>query len=94
MPLVMKINELFNPIQVRLLGAQAIVQATDLFPQLIWQPSCLEHRRAGFSGVVMTVHTYRVSPASYIASGLAGVLASDVRETKAVMGGQKPVSPY
>jgi hypothetical protein len=42
----------------------------------------------------MTVRLYSISAASHIASGLAGFFASDVRETKAVMGGQKPVSLY
>jgi hypothetical protein len=40
----------------------------------------------------MTVHKYDISPASHIANALAGFFASDARETKAVMGGQKPVS--
>jgi hypothetical protein len=42
----------------------------------------------------MTVQKYTISPASHIASGLSGFFASDVRETQAVMGGQKPVSLY
>ena len=42
----------------------------------------------------MAVHVYSLSPASYIASGLAGVFVIDVRETKSVMCGQKPVSLY
>jgi hypothetical protein len=92
--LLMNINELFHPVRVRCLGERAIVQVVDLFPQLIQQPSRLNHRRAGISGVVMTAHVYSISPASYIASGLAGFSASDVRDTKAVMGGQKPVALY
>jgi hypothetical protein len=94
MLLLMKINELFHPIHIGLFGSQAIVKVTDVFPQLIQQPSRLENRRAGFSGAVMTVHKYSISPASHIASGLVGFFASDVRETKAVMGGQKPVALY
>jgi hypothetical protein len=54
----------------------------------------MEHRRADFSGVVMTVHAHSISPASHISNGLAGVSASYVRETKAVMRGQKPVAQY
>jgi hypothetical protein len=42
----------------------------------------------------MTVQVHSISPASRIASGLAGFFASDVGEQKAVMGGQKPVSLY
>lgn len=54
----------------------------------------LKYRRACFSGVVMTVHKYKISPASHIANGLVVVLTPDVREIKAVMGGNKPVSLY
>jgi hypothetical protein len=39
MPLVMKTHELSRPKAKRRIGAQAIVQVTDLFPQLIQQPS-------------------------------------------------------
>jgi hypothetical protein len=42
----------------------------------------------------MTVHPHGISPPSHTASGFAGGFTSDVRETKAVMGGQKPVSLY
>jgi hypothetical protein len=35
----MKINELFHPIHIRLFGSEAIVQVTDLFPQLVQQPN-------------------------------------------------------
>ena len=42
----------------------------------------------------MTVHKYKISPASHIANGLVVVLTPDVREIKAVMGGNKPVSLY
>ena len=42
----------------------------------------------------MTFHMYTTSPPRHIASGSAGLPASDVRETKAVMGGQTPVSLY
>lgn len=42
----------------------------------------------------MTAHANSTLPTSHIASGLAGFFASDFRETKAVMGGQKPVSLY
>jgi hypothetical protein len=42
----------------------------------------------------MTAHKYKVSPAGHITSGLVGVFAADVRETKAVMGGQAPVVLY
>jgi hypothetical protein len=94
MPLAIEINEFFHPAHIRVFGAKAIVQVSDLFPQPIQQPSSLEHRRAGFSGVVMTVHERSISPASHIANRLAGFSASDVRETNAVMGGQKPVSLY
>ncbi len=37
MPLAMKIDEILDPIDIRLLGAEAIVQVTDLLPQLIQQ---------------------------------------------------------
>jgi hypothetical protein len=75
-------------------GSQAIVQITDLFPQLIQQPSRLEYRPAGFSGVVMTDRMYKLSPMSPLASGSVGVFAFDVRGTNAVLGGQKSVSVY
>ncbi len=42
----------------------------------------------------MTAHVHSISPANRIARGLAGFFTSDVRETKAVMGGQKSVSLY
>jgi hypothetical protein len=42
----------------------------------------------------MTVHVHSISLASHIASGLAGCFASDVKQTKAAMGGQKPVARY
>jgi hypothetical protein len=35
----MKMNELFHPVHIGLFGSQAIVKVTDLFPQLIQQPS-------------------------------------------------------
>jgi hypothetical protein len=36
---LMNITELFHTIRISSLGAQAIVQVMDLFPQLIQQPS-------------------------------------------------------
>ncbi len=42
----------------------------------------------------MTDRAYKISPESHIASGLVGILAPDVGETKAVMGGQKSVFLY
>ena len=42
----------------------------------------------------MTIHKYKISPVSQIASGLAGVFASDVSDTKSVMDGQTPVALY
>lgn len=42
----------------------------------------------------MTVHANSILPTSLTACGLAGLFASDVRETKTVMGGQKPVALY
>jgi hypothetical protein len=39
MPLIMKINELFHPVHVGFFRSKAIVQVTDLFPQLIQQQS-------------------------------------------------------
>lgn len=38
MPLAMKIDEILDPVNIRFLSAQAIVQVTDLLPQLIQQP--------------------------------------------------------
>jgi hypothetical protein len=42
----------------------------------------------------MTVYKYGIPPASHIERGLAGFIASDVRETQAVMGGQTAVALY
>jgi hypothetical protein len=94
MLLLMKIDELFHPIHIRLFGSKAIVQVMDLFPQLVQQPNRLENRRAGFSGVIMTVYLYSKSPASHITRGLADFFTPHDRETKPLMGGQKPVPLY
>jgi hypothetical protein len=42
----------------------------------------------------MTACKYSTSLVSQTARGLAAILTPDVRETTAVMGGQKPVSLY
>ena len=93
MPQLVKIDELFDPIRIGLFGTQAIVQVTNLLSHLIQQPGGLENRQAGFSGIVMTVHSYSISVKTVIASHFSAHCQSDVRETTAMLGRQV-ASPY
>lgn len=77
----LKIDKILHTVHTRILGLQAIVQFMDLCSQLIQQPGEFQDRCAGFSGIVMTVHLYKMFTLSLIASSFARIWVADVRET-------------
>ena len=87
-------DEKSHLILLNFLGAEAIVQVTNLLTQLIQRPGWHEDRQAGFSGSVMTGHLSKISPASLIASGFARVWDGQIRETTPMLGRHGRVSLY
>lgn len=49
-------NEEADPVDLHLLGAEAIVNVTDALAQLVQNPGGLQHRGAGFLRIFMTGH--------------------------------------
>ena len=68
------------------------MQVEDLFLQLMQQPSGLERKFAGISGIIMTGFLHGTSPLSRTASGLVSFPITDGSRTKAAMDVQKPTS--
>jgi hypothetical protein len=66
MPHAVKADEMAHPVNVGLLGAQAVVQITEPLPQLPKDAGHLQHRARGeaedFGVGIMTVHTYSITP--------------------------------
>lgn len=65
-------NEEAYPVNVHLLGAEAIVQIPNALAQLVQNSGGLQHRGAGFHGVFITVHTYSILSAEPVCKPLSG----------------------
>ena len=68
----MPTNEKTDPVQVSLLGAEAIVQVTNKLPDLVQQSCGAQNRRAGFHGKFIPVFFRSVSSASPGCKPLSG----------------------
>jgi hypothetical protein len=65
-------DEKTHPVQVSLLGAEAIVKVTNALPNLIQKAGRAQNRRAGFHGIFIPVFLNSVSTAAPSCKPLSG----------------------